>query len=287
MGQTMKHLYRSAAVVGALALFVTAGCGSDDDSSSKDTTKATTTIAASSDGTGSDDTGSDGTGSDDGAAPMAGTEFCDLALELAAQEDVPSVDQMKEYQELAPEEVSDAVDTAVSKLLESDGDMVKFFAIYAEDDVEAAVDEMNAFEDEQCGTDHAGDEAPTPEGASTEVEDDATRVDVTAKEYTFEMPEELDAGRTSFVLTNQGDEAHFLLIVKLKEGVTLDEAMQSEDDSMMEGTWETGIAAPDGQDEEVITFDLEPGNYGALCFLPGPTGQPHAMSGMAVSFTVS
>jgi hypothetical protein len=89
------------------------------------------------------------------------------------------------------------------------------------------------------------------------------------------------------VLTNQGNEAHFLLVVKLAEGVALADAVQSEDDSMIEGVWETGIAAPGGEDDEVITFDLAPGNYGALCFLPGPDGTPHAFMGMQKEFTVS
>jgi hypothetical protein len=69
--------------------------------------------------------------------------------------------------------------------------------------------------------------------------------------------------------------------------VTLAQALESEDDSMIEGFWETGVAAPDGEDEEVISFDLEPGNYGALCFISGPDGTPHAFMGMQKEFTVS
>jgi len=153
------------------------------------------------------------------------------------------------------------------------------------DDVEQAVDELNEFENQTCGTEH--EPTTPPEGASREVESGATEVDVTASDYAFDMPATLGAGRTSFVLTNQGSEAHFLLVVKLAEGAKLEDAVQSEDDSMIEGIWETGIAAPGGDDDEVITFDLEPGNYGALCFIPGPDGTPHAFMGMQKEFTVS
>lgn len=64
--------------------------------------------------------------------------------------------------------------------------------------------------------------------------------------------------------------------------------MQAEDPSgMLEGDWSTNLAAPGGEDDEVITFDLEPGNYAALCFIPGPDGTPHAFMGMQKEFTVS
>jgi hypothetical protein len=164
--------------------------------------------------------------------------------------------------------------------------MVAFFTAYAQDDVEQAVEEIDAFEDKTCGTDH-GDNTP-PAGASREVEPDATEVDVVASDYMFDMPDTLDAGRTSFVLTNDGHEAHFLEVVKLAEGATLQQAMDAEDPtSMLEGDWSTGLAAPDGEDDEVITFDLEPGNYAALCFVSGPDGTPHAFMGMQKEFTVS
>ncbi len=47
------------------------------------------------------------------------------------------------------------------------------------------------------------------------------------------------------------------------------------------------MAAPGGEDEEVVTFDVEAGDYGAVCFISGADGQPHAALGMAVPFTVT
>jgi plastocyanin len=63
--------------------------------------------------------------------------------------------------------------------------------------------------------------------------------------------------------------------------------MASEDDSLVEGFWGTGMAAPGGADEEVVTFDLQPGTYGLVCFVPSADGTPHAMLGMATQITVS
>jgi plastocyanin len=56
---------------------------------------------------------------------------------------------------------------------------------------------------------------------------------------------------------------------------------------MLAGMWESGLAAGGGADEEAITFDVEPGNYGVLCFVPAPDGTPHAFMGMQKEFTVS
>ncbi|HZB42700.1 MAG TPA: hypothetical protein VE487_17135 [Ilumatobacter sp.] len=78
-----------------------------------------------------------------------------------------------------------------------------------------------------------------------------------------------------------------MFIVKLTEGVTLEQAMEAEDDSKLAGMWESGLAAGGGADEEAITFDVEPGNYGVLCFVPAPDGTPHAFMGMQKEFTVS
>ena len=88
------------------------------------------------------------------------------------------------------------------------------------------------------------------------------------------------------MLTNDGAETHELLIVKLAQGVTLDEAMQAEGgDGTVEESWTTNLAAPGG-DEEVITFDVEPGNYGLLCFILSADGTLHALLGMQHELTV-
>ncbi len=121
-----------------------------------------------------------------------------------------------------------------------------------------------------------------------ETEAGVPTIDVVATDYAFTVPPRATRGRTSFVLTNDGKEAHFLSINKLMDGVTLDEAMMSEDPSTVtDGSWETNLAAPGGNDEEVITFDLESGTYALFCFIPGPTGEPHAALGMHAQIIVT
>lgn len=271
---------RAAALL-AVAVLVGAGCGDDDEDaggasgSASETEEETTTTAGEEEG------GEEGGDGGDNA------ELCALAEEIFSQEDFPSAAQIERYQELAPEEIADAVETAGAPFIEHGGDPVATFAAFAEDDVEAALEEINAFEEEECGVPHSED-AP-PEGVTTEVEDDAAQVQVIATDYAFEIPGPVSAGRTSFIMRNDGAEAHFMVLTRVLQG-TLDEALAFEGDAEAEGLVEdvgdSNIAAPGG-DEEVLTVDLEPGDYGLLCFVPGPDGTPHAFMGMVLEFTVA
>ena len=101
----------------------------------------------------------------------------------------------------------------------------------ADDDIEAAIAEIDAFEEETCGIPHSED-AALPDGATREIEHDAARVDVHATDYAFHIGD-VAAGRTSFVLVNDGAETHVLEIVKLADGVTFAEALAADGD---EGT---------------------------------------------------
>ncbi len=255
----------------ALSLLLVA-CGDDDDDAATTTTEApddaTTTTAA---------------------ACGANEELCALAEELADQEDVPSAAQIEQYTELAPPELEEAVSVAGPPIIAADGDPAAFFVALAEDDVEAAVLDIDEWEAENCGIDHT----PRYPAEANEIDPNATRVDVTASEYTFEFaPQEIPAGPISFVLTNAGQEVHFVAFSQINEGHTLEEALSFEGDPDEAGItspveYDSGLAAPGGDDEEVVTNDLEAGSYVMLCYIPGPDGTPHAFSGMAVPFTVT
>ncbi len=253
----LRSLLRGFAPMLALSMALVA-CGSDDDEAK--------------------------TGDDAAASNEA---LCTLAQEMDEQDDFPSPAQLQRYSELAPDEISDAVSVAAPPLIDAGGDMAAFFEVVADDDIQASINEINAWETANCEIEH--DITPPEQG---EIDPDATRVDVVATEYTFAFDTELTAGRTSFVMTNPGAEVHFMEISQLAEGHTMEEALAYEGDPE-EGGLVTGVrfgsdlAAPGGEDEEVITADLEPGNWAMLCFIPGPDGTPHAFSGMAIPFTVS
>jgi hypothetical protein len=249
------------------------------------TTDATdgTTDATTDDTTGSGGTATAGTGS---ASSVDMTQWCAVAEELTNQESQPTAAQLTQYQALAPEEIKSDVDPLVQRLLTvPDGDLVAFFNVVGDDAVEEGKAKTDAFEEENCGIDHSQDDE-LPAGTTREIEDDAARVDVTGVDYAFDFETPTKSGRTSFVLTNNGDEAHFLLVVMLASGVEWQDVLEADDATgMTDGEWETKLAAAGG-DEETITFDLEPGNYGMACFVPTADGTPHALLGMTAEFTV-
>jgi hypothetical protein len=263
---------RLRSVLGAAAalLLLTAAlvaCGDDDDS-------ATTTEA-------------DGDGTTTSTAGDANDELCALAQELSEQDGFPTAAQLKRYTELAPPEIADLVAVAGPPLIEANGDSVAVFTAIADDEVEAAINEIDAWESENCGVEHQ----PINEEQAA-IDPDASRVDVTASEYTFAFPTELTTGPSSFVLTNAGAEVHFMVLTQLAEGRTIEEVLAFDGDPEEAGLvtgveFESGLAAPGGDDEEIITTDLAPGSWAMLCFIPGPDGTPHAFSGMAVPFTVT
>jgi hypothetical protein len=128
------------------------------------------------------------------------------------------------------------------------------------------------------------------------------KVEVVAKEYSFGgIPQEMDAGTAAFLLTNEGDEAHELALMRKADGVTqswdeilaMDEAEAEELVEQVGGTF----AASKG-DAGMAIADLQPGEYIALCFVPSGTtvddsgehagdGPPHFMQGMQSEFTVT
>lgn len=272
-----SKLIRVVAPVAVLGL-VAAGCGDDDDA-----TASTPPVAA----TPATEAPSTDAPVNSGAA-QPGDELCALAAEMFGQETPPTHAQLTRYRELAPGELREPVEFAAAALLAApDGDFLEFFKVIARDDVTDAIEQIDAFEEALCGIPHSENSSGPGEGATADLEDDAARVDVVATDYAFDAPATLDAGRTSFVLTNDGAEVHFLMVVRLVEGINLDTALAAGDpDTVVEQQWESGLAATGGDDEEALTVDLEPGDYGMLCFIPTADGTPHAFVGMALPFTV-
>lgn len=221
----------------------------------------------------------EGDGEGEGAAgdiDPAYAEYCVAAAELDEQEDFPSNEQLQNLADVAPEEIAADVQTVVDAAVERGPDA------FGDPAVSEPLDRVEAFEDENCGL---GDEEATDDlGASQELEPDAQEVAVSAVEYDFEF-EAPAAGRTSFVMTNEGEEPHFMFLVALAEGVTFEEAFEAEGEGgTVIGEAESDTATPGG--EAILTVDLEPGDYGMLCFIPAPDGEAHAEKGMAVPFTV-
>jgi plastocyanin len=109
-------------------------------------------------------------------------------------------------------------------------------------------------------------------------------------DFAFTIPGELNAGTQTWEVVNHGEQPHELMLGKIQEGKTLEDVM---------AYLQTGQFGPDlpldlmggaqGMStghSTFVTYDLEPGNYVALCFIPDPkTGLPHLALGMISHFT--
>ena len=164
-------------------------------------------------------------------------------------------------------------------------------ALAAADEAGALVAEADAalanYGIEACQeTSGAGGEPPGDDAA----EPGATEVPVTLDEYSFGVESTLAAGPTAFALDNVGEEEHEMVLVKLIEGATVDDALAAEQagedpQQFFQGPPEVGVAGPGEQ--TFVNTELTPGNYAMVCFIPTPGGVPHVAEGMVTSVEVT
>lgn len=131
----------------------------------------------------------------------------------------------------------------------------------------------------------------------------APEVDLTVElfEMAFTLPESVSAGSQLWEVKNAGTTFHEMVIMPVPDGVTVSDviAVLEADESGAPPPAEVGPAWAGWVYEPVdgvgvlsaggtvwAQFDLEPGTYAAVCFVPGPSG-PHFMLGMIQIFTVA
>jgi hypothetical protein len=118
-------------------------------------------------------------------------------------------------------------------------------------------------------------------------------LDVVAADYAFQdLPKELEAGRTSIALDNQGSEMHELVLFKKAEGEIRgwDELSQLPQEEQGAALQFSGVAFGGAGTTAYTTVDFEPGAYVAVCTMPvggHEDGEPHFMKGMVQELTVS
>jgi plastocyanin len=118
------------------------------------------------------------------------------------------------------------------------------------------------------------------EGADVEIE--AQMVD-----YAFVLSEETVAAGQSVAFTapNLGAYPHELVIVRLPEGVTVEQVL--EDPSLEEQIEFVGFTFAEPGDTAYFGVDgLDAGTYTLVCFVDVPEGVPHVVRGMVAELTV-
>jgi hypothetical protein len=121
----------------------------------------------------------------------------------------------------------------------------------------------------------------------------ANRAQIKAVEYAFEgVPDELDAGLTSFAFTNEGAEEHEMVLVRRADGVqeSLDELLALPEEESMSKIEMAGVTFAAPGNTSYLAADLQPGTYFLVCFIPvggAEDGEPHFMHGMKAELTVA
>jgi hypothetical protein len=116
-----------------------------------------------------------------------------------------------------------------------------------------------------------------------------TSVPVEATEYGYAMPTQFAGGAVTFEIENTGREMHEFGLVRLADGVSLDDllaAFQQGEPPASVAEDASGIPAVGPGQDVRVTRELDPGSYAFVCYLPSPEGRPHATLGMATAFTV-
>ena len=117
------------------------------------------------------------------------------------------------------------------------------------------------------------------------------QVTITAKDFSFAMPDTLPTGLVDITLTNQGTQPHQAQLERLNNGVTQAQVLAAfkkgpEAFLPLLSSYGGANAVDPGQSQEVI-LTLAQGQYVMLCFVSGPDHIPHVLKGMYKFFTVT
>lgn len=100
--------------------------------------------------------------------------YCDLVDELDQQEDFPSDDQLDELRDVAPAEIRDEVDLVADRLSEANDDPQDAEQVFDDPEVQEAIGEIEAYEEENCPARDADVEGDDADDTTTTVEDTTT-----------------------------------------------------------------------------------------------------------------
>jgi hypothetical protein len=111
-----------------------------------------------------------------------------------------------------------------------------------------------------------------------------TPATIRATEYKFDVSG-LKAGKNRVAFENAGRQPHIVGMAPIKRGKTIEDVRRfietERGEPPISEEQSVDSAALDGGMSQVVEFDLKPGKYAAVCFIPDRQGgPPHAMKGM-------
>jgi hypothetical protein len=117
-------------------------------------------------------------------------------------------------------------------------------------------------------------------------------ITITERDFVFDFPSEIKAGPRIARVLNAGLQPHEMLIVKLAAGKTVADLIAMLSAPRVPGQQPPyeivgGLGTVAAGGAAIVTLDLKPGTYHALCFIPDPSTQkPHVALGMVQEITV-
>ncbi|MDB4883659.1 MAG: hypothetical protein JWL95_2425 [Gemmatimonadetes bacterium] len=116
-------------------------------------------------------------------------------------------------------------------------------------------------------------------------------VTIIARDYAFQAPDSIAAGRTTLRLVNKGPDFHHVWLMKLDAGKRLTDLSEAMKTPGPLPKWAHDVGGPNAPmpgGEVSATLDLEPGTYVMACVIPAmKDGQPHFMKGMVKEIVVT
>lgn len=121
------------------------------------------------------------------------------------------------------------------------------------------------------------------------------KVNVTGKDYAFDVPDTIRGGLVEITFSNAGREPHFAGIGRVAQGKTFADvktALSSPPSAQPPPgppPFEDfgGISTLDPGGRTKVAFNLPAGTYALYCFIPSPDGVPHVAKGMLSEVTVT
>ena len=112
---------------------------------------------------------------------------------------------------------------------------------------------------------------------------------ITLSDYAFSFSQPLAAGPQLIRVKNDAEQPHEVVIVRLQPGKTIGDALKwmEKPEGPPQGKPVGGTTPMAKGEENIISIDLPPGEYGLVCFVSdAKDGKPHLMHGMMTQFTI-
>ena len=134
-----------------------------------------------------------------------------------------------------------------------------------------------------CGDD---DSTTSAEGEETTEESaSAEAIDISTTEYEWELSATPTTETKEISVTNEGEEFHVMILAKINEGFTVDEAIKLEGEKGSAVEIASAELPPGETVDAKIKNPIEPGEYALICPVGGPEG-PHYELGQLEEFSV-